>query len=66
MTQIKRQIEINASKELVWKAFANFRDICHASPSVLKSHVTSKQKEGVGAARHCEFAMMGATARKNY
>ena len=64
MTSIKRQIEINASKEETWKAIANFGDICHGSPGVLKSHVTSEQKEGVGATRHCDFAMMGATAEE--
>jgi len=42
MTIISREIEINASKQEVWNAIANFGDICHASPSVLKSHVTSE------------------------
>jgi len=64
MTQIKRQIIINVPKEKVWNAIASFGDICHASPSVLKSHVTSDKKEGVGATRHCDFAMMGATAEE--
>lgn len=64
MTTISREIEINASKSDVWKAIANFGDICHASPGVLKSHVTSKQQEGVGATRHCDFAMMGASAEE--
>lgn len=64
MTTISREIEINASKEEVWKAIAKFGDICHGSPGVLKSHVTSQQQEGVGATRHCDFAMMGATAEE--
>jgi carbon monoxide dehydrogenase subunit G len=64
MTTISREIEINASKEDVWKAIAKFGDICHASPGVLKSHVTSDQQEGVGATRHCDFAMNGATAEE--
>jgi hypothetical protein len=64
MTTISRKIEISASKADVWNAIANFGDICHASPSVLKSHVTSDQKEGVGATRHCDFAMMGASAEE--
>ena len=64
MTTIAREIEINASKNEVWKAIAKFGDICHASPGVLKSHVTSEQQEGVGATRHCDFAMMGATAEE--
>jgi len=64
MTTISREIEINTSKEEVWKAIAKFGDICHASPGVLKSHVTSEQQEGVGATRHCDFAMNGATAEE--
>jgi hypothetical protein len=64
MTTISREIEINASKEKVWNAIAKFGDICHASPGVLKSHVTSEQQEGVGATRHCDFTMMGATAEE--
>lgn len=64
MTTISREIAIDASKEDVWKAIAKFGDICHASPGVLKSHVTSEQQEGVGATRHCDFAMNGATAEE--
>jgi hypothetical protein len=52
MTTISREIEVNGSKEDVWKAIANFGDICHGSPTILKSHVTSDQREGVGATRH--------------
>ncbi|MFT5844441.1 MAG: hypothetical protein ACI8QW_000301 [Saprospiraceae bacterium] len=64
MTTTSREIEINSSKENVWKAIAKFGDICHGSPGVLKSHVTSDQQEGVGATRHCDFAMMGASAEE--
>lgn len=63
-TTLTRAIEINASKEKVWKALADFGNICHAHPGILKSFVTSAQKEGVGATRHCDFAMMGATAEE--
>ena len=64
MTKIAREIEINASKQEVWNAIAKFGDICHATPGVLKSHVTSEQQEGVGATRHCDFTMMGASAEE--
>lgn len=64
MTTISREIEINASKEKVWNAIAKFGDICHGSPTVSQSHVTSEQKDGVGATRHCDFSMMGATAEE--
>lgn len=64
MTTFKREIEINASKEKVWQALAKFGDICHAHPAVLTSNLTSKQESGVGATRHCNFAMMGATSEE--
>lgn len=63
-TIIKREIEINQSKEKVWKALADFGNICHGHPSVSKSFITSEQKEGVGATRHCDFTMMGASAEE--
>ena len=64
MTTISREIEISASKEDVWKAIAKFGDICHGSPGVLKSHITSEKQEGVGATRHCDLAMMRASVEE--
>ena len=64
MTTITREIEINASKEKVWAAIADFGNICHASPGVISSKVTSDTKEGIGSTRHCDFSMMGATAEE--
>jgi hypothetical protein len=64
ITTIKREIEINQSKDKVWKALADFGNICHGHPSVSKSFITSTQKEGVGATRHCDFTMMGASAEE--
>lgn len=63
-TTIKREIVINLPKEKVWKALADFGNICHGHPAVSKSFVTSTQKEGVGATRHCDFTMMGASAEE--
>ena len=42
----------------------NIGDICHASTEVLKSKVTSVQREGVGATRHCDFTMNVATTEE--
>ena len=64
LTTIKREIEINQPKEKVWKALADFGNICHGHPAVSKSFITSSQKEGVGATRHCDFTMMGASAEE--
>jgi len=63
-TNIKREIVINKTKDMVWKALADFGNICHGHPGVKKSYVTSTQKEGVGATRHCDLTMMGATAEE--
>lgn len=63
-TTIKRSIEINAPKEKVWRAIAAIGDISHASPGVLRSKLTSEKTEGIGATRHCDFVMMGASAEE--
>lgn len=63
-TTFKRAIEINASKEKVWNALADFGNICHAHPAVDTSNITSTQKQGLGATRHCNFNMMGATSEE--
>jgi carbon monoxide dehydrogenase subunit G len=63
-TRFKKAIEINVPKEKAWKALADFGNICHGHPAVDTSRVTSKQKEGVGATRHCDFNMMGASAEE--
>ena len=43
---------------------ADFGNICHGHPAVSKSYITSEQKEGIGATRHCDFTMMGASAEE--
>lgn len=64
LTTIKREIEINQSKDKVWEALADFGNICHGHPAVSKSYITSSQKAGIGATRHCDFTMMGASAEE--
>lgn len=64
ITTFKRAIEINATKEKVWDALADFGNICHAHPAVDTSNITSALKQGVGATRHCNFNMMGATSEE--
>lgn len=64
LTIIKREIEINKSKDDVWKVLADFGNICHGHPGVSKSWVTSDKTEGIGATRHCDFTMMGASAEE--
>lgn len=63
-TQIIREIPIHLPPEQVWAKLADFGNICHGHPGVKKSFVTSAQKSGVGATRHCDFTMMGASAEE--
>lgn len=64
VTTIIRQIQIHQNIQKTWEALADFGNICHGHPSVSKSYVTSIQKNGVGATRHCDFTMMGASAEE--
>jgi hypothetical protein len=59
-TSITRKVYINASKQKVWEALADFGNVQALSPNIQKFHLTSKQKNGVGAQRHCDFVAMGA------
>lgn len=63
-TKMIREIQINLSSQAVWDKLADFGNICHGHPAVSKSFVTSEQKTGVGATRHCDFTMMGASAEE--
>lgn len=59
-TIIMRKVAINAPKQKVWEALADFGNVKYLSPNIIKSYLTSDQESGVGATRHCEFASMGA------
>jgi len=60
ITTIARKVVINAPKQKVWEAIADFGNVSRLSPNIVESHSTSEQKQGVGAERHCDFAAMGA------
>lgn len=64
MTTISREIEINVPKKEVWKVISKIGNICDASPGVERSYITSKQQEGVGTTRHCDFIMNRATVEE--
>ncbi len=55
MTRILNEITIDASKEEVWKVISDLGAIQSYHPLVKKSYYSTEQKEGVGAARVCEF-----------
>lgn len=61
MTTIIRETRINAPKAKVWAALADFGAIHRFNPTVPKSYTTNGQNSGVGAQRHCDLAMAGAS-----
>lgn len=63
-TVINRQVKINAPKEKVWAALADFGNVQVMSPNIAKSYSTSDAPNGVGATRHCDFTAMGATVEE--
>lgn len=63
-TTFKREIEVNQPKEKVWEVIADFGNISHENPTVVESFVTSNQKQGVGATRHCDFIRLNASAEE--
>jgi len=60
MTRISRQVLIKASPKKVWDALADFGNVYKLSAGVTKSYLTSDQKSGVGATRHCDLVNMNA------
>ncbi len=54
-------VEIEASAEKVWGVLADFGNVSVFNPSVTKSYSTTDAANGVGAARHCDLAVGGAT-----
>lgn len=59
-TVIKRSVYIDAPKEKVWEALADFGNVQNLSPNIAKSYLTSDTPNGMGATRHCDFTAMGA------
>jgi carbon monoxide dehydrogenase subunit G len=61
MAKVTREIRIDAPKEKVWNALADFGGISVFNPTVPNSYSTSEQNSGVGASRHCDLALSGAS-----
>ena len=55
MTTISGEVRINAAKDHVWDVLADLSTVQHYNAGVLKAYYTSQAKEGLDAARICEF-----------
>ena len=53
MSEITRQVKINAPKEKTWEILADFGAVSNWAPAVTESHITTEAKRGVGAIRIC-------------
>lgn len=61
MKKQSAKVEIEASAEKVWGVLADFGNVSVFNPSVTESHSTTDEANGVGATRHCDLAVGGAT-----
>ena len=61
MTTIAREIWIDAPKNEVWAALADFGNIYRFNPAVPVSYLTGDKTSGPGAERHCDLNMQGAS-----
>lgn len=55
MSRITGEIRIKADIKKVWEAIADLGGIQQYHPAVTKSYYLEGKREGVGAARHCDF-----------
>ena len=55
MTELHHEIKINAPVEKVWRTLADLESVKFTNTLVKTVKVISKNKEGVGSARHCDF-----------
>ena len=55
MTRVTIDLRIDASKEKVWEVVADLGSVSVWNPALAGSHYTSEAKEGLEAARHCDF-----------
>jgi len=59
MSQLTRQVKINAPKEKTWEVLADWGAVSKWAPTITESHITTDAKRGVGAIRSCDHTQMG-------
>ena len=61
MSNIIREIWVDASKKEVWSVLADFGDIYRFSPTVRQSYSSNDKPSGLGAERHVEMSFEGTS-----
>jgi len=59
MIRVERTIALEASRATVWAVLSDLGAVADYSPGVSKSWWLGDQRQGVGAARHCDIAAGG-------
>ncbi len=54
-------VEIDAPAAKVWDVLADFGNVRIFNPSVTDSHLTGDKQNGIGATRHCDLTVSGAS-----
>ena len=64
MTKLHHEIVINAPVKKMWAVLANLENVAKYNPVVSHARYISQNKEGVGAARECEFKPKGSAKER--
>lgn len=64
MTTLSAQVRIDAPKDVVWDALADFGATWKYNPNVITSRSLTEAAGGVGAERHCDLTFSGATVQE--
>ena len=64
MTTLSAKVRIDAPRDVVWDALADFGGTWKYNPNVTTSRSLSEANSGVGAERHCDLTFAGATVQE--
>lgn len=64
MTTLRHEIVIDAPLKKVWAALANLENVARYNPLVSAARYISENKEGIGAARECDFKSKGSSRER--
>lgn len=55
MAKLHNEVHINAPLEKVWSVIADLESVRYTNPLVREVRIISPNRDGTGAARHCDF-----------
>lgn len=64
MTTLSAKVRIDAPRDVVWNALADFGGTWKYNPNVTASRSLTEANQGVGAERHCDLTFAGASVRE--